>query len=290
MSGRYWMARGWMDHPLFRGEPYTKALAWCWLIENATWKPHRVLVDGKIITLDRGQLSYSTRYLGAAWGWSKSRVDRFLRNLVAETMVNTRCSKIGTASGTAQNVITICNYDKYQYRDQPSGTASGTRAGQQRDSSGTNKNKGNKGNKERGCMDGKPDDVFPGSSDDAFEEFWDAYPSRGDGPNPKKPAREKFLQKVAAGTPVEVLLRGVRGFAAAVERRREQEGEGFNPTTAVCQAVTFLGQERYDQYRAEAEKPLTDEERAVLARHSGDGQGGTVLDVVSLHASKTGGH
>ncbi len=160
--------------------------------------------------------------------------------------------------------------------------------GQQRDSSGTNKKKGNKGNKERGCMDGEPDDGFPISSDDAFEEFWNAYPSRGDSPNPKKPAREKFLQKVAAGTPVEVLLRGVRGFAAAVERRREQEGEGFNPTTAVCQAVTFLGQERYDQYRAEAEKPLTDEQRAALARHSGDGQGETAPTVVSLHAGKPG--
>ncbi len=137
-------------------------------------------------------------------------------------------------------------------------------------------------------MNGEPDDVFPESSDDAFEEFWNAYPSRGDGPNPKKPAREKFLQKVAAGTPVEVLLRGVRGFAAAVERRREQEGEGFAPTTAVCQAVTFLGQERYDQYRAEAEKPLTEAQRAALARHSGDGQGETGANVVNLHAGKPG--
>ena len=288
MSGRYWMARGWMDHPAFRGERYTRAQAWIWLIENAAWKPCRVSVDGKIITLNRGQLSYSTRYLAAAWDWSKSRVDRFLRNLVAETMVNTRCSKSGTASGTAQNVITICNYDKYQYPDQPSGTASGTMLGQQRDSSGTNKNKGNKGNKERGCTGGEPDSDFPGSSDDAFEEFWNVYPSRGDGPNPKKPAREKFLQKVAAGTPVEVLLRGVRGFAAAVERRREQEGEGFNPTTAVCQAVTFLGQERWDQYSADAEKPLTEEQRAALARHSGDGQKDTVPNVVSIHTSKPG--
>jgi hypothetical protein len=205
-------------------------------------------------------------------------------------MVNTRCSKIGTASGTAQNVITICNYDKYQYRDQPSGTASGTRAGQQRDSSGTNKNKGNKGNKERGCMDGKPDDVFPGSSDDAFEEFWKAYPSRSPASNPRKPALEKFRLKVRDGIPAEDILRGVDGFAAAVAQRRTREGDAFNPVTAVCQAVTFINQERWEQYTAEAETELTDEERAVLARHSGDGQGGTVLDVVSLHASKTGGH
>jgi hypothetical protein len=280
MNGRYWMARGWMDHPVFRGERYTRAQAWLWLIENATWKPHKVLVDGKIITLKRGQLSYSVRYLAAAWSWRRSRVDRFLKILVAETMVDTRCSKTGTASGTAQNVITICNYDKYQRRSSTSGTGIGTMLGQQRDSSGTNKKKGKKGNKERGCMDGKPDD--------AFEEFWDAYPSRFPASNPRKPALEKFRLKVENGTPVEDILRGVEGFAATVAQRRAQEGDAFNPVTAICQAVTFINQERWEQYTAEAETELTDEERAVLARHSGDGQGGTVLDVVSLHASKPG--
>ncbi len=123
---------------------------------------------------------------------------------------------------------------------------------------------------------------------DAFEDFWSAYPSRGDGANPKKPARERFLQKVAAGTPVEVLLRGARGFAASVERRRDQEGERFNPTMAVCQAVTFLNQERYNEYGPEAEKPLTDEQRAALARHRGDGQEEAIPNVVSLHAGKPG--
>ena len=58
--------------------------------------------------------------------------------------------------------------------------------------------------------------------------------------------------------------------------------------TAVCQAVTFLHQERYDQYGAEDEKPLTDEQSAALARHRGDGQGEASPNVVSLHASKPG--
>ena len=281
MSGRYSMERGWMNHPLFKGEKYTRAQAWVWLIENATWKPHRVLVDGKIITLERGQLSYSTRYLAGAWVWSKSRVDRFLKNLVAETMVNTRCSKTGTASGTAQNILTICNYDKFQYRSQPSGTASGTMLGQQRDSSGTNKNKGNKGNK------GKEYTVDP--INEAFQKFWVAYPSRGSASNPKKLALDAFRRKAEAGVPVGDILRGVERFAAAVARQRHEEGEGFSPRHAVCQAVTFLNQERYNDYGPEAEAPLTDEQRAALARHSGDGQGDAVLNVVSLHAGKTGG-
>lgn len=277
MIGRYWMERGWMDHPAFRGEPYTRAQAWCWLIENAAWKPHRVLVGGKIITLNRGQLSYSIRYLATAWDWRRSRVDRFIKNLVAETMVDTRCSKTGTASGTAQNVITICNYDKYQYREEPSGTANGTMLGQQRDSSGTNKNKGNKG---------KKDMVDPVGA--AFERFWDTYPSRGPASNPKKLALDAFRRKVDAGALVEDILRGVEGFAAAVGRQQAQDGDRYDPRGAVCQAVTFLNQERYNDYGAEAKKPLTDEQRAVLARHSGDGQGETAPNVVSLHAGKPG--
>ena len=79
MSGRYWMARGWMDHSLFRGEPYSKAQAWCWLIEKAAWKRHRIAIGGKEIFLRRGQLSYSTRYMAKAWGWSEAKVRRVLR-------------------------------------------------------------------------------------------------------------------------------------------------------------------------------------------------------------------
>ena len=281
MSGRYWMARGWMDHSLFRGEPYSKAQAWCWLIEKAAWKRHRIAIGGKEIFLRRGQLSYSTRYMAKAWGWSEAKVRRVLR-------LFQKWSNIDAATDAGQTVITICNYDKYQAPETRTDAPIDAKVTQERRRSDANKKKGNKGNKERGCMDRRPDDLFPGSDDDAFEEFWSAYPSRGDGANPKKPAQERFLQKVAAGTPVEVLLRGARGFAASVERRRDQEGERFNPTTAVCQAVTFLNQERYNEYGPEAERPLTDEQRAALARHRGDGQGKAIPNVVSLHAGKPG--
>lgn len=46
MSGYYRMARGWMSNPAFANEPYSKAQAWCWLIEQAAWKPIKVDVVG----------------------------------------------------------------------------------------------------------------------------------------------------------------------------------------------------------------------------------------------------
>lgn len=144
MSGFIAMSRDALDHPLLKdGERFR---AWFWLISKACWKATRIDVAGQIIELQRGQLCYSVRYLAEAWGWSKSTVDRFLHRLQAESMLSLTRSKTGTASGTGQFVITICNYDKYQTSGEDGGTADGTTVGQQWDSSGTNKNKGNKGN------------------------------------------------------------------------------------------------------------------------------------------------
>ncbi len=131
--------RGWRENALFKGE-FSRADAWVWLIENAAWKPVRVRIKGDGFELQRGELTFSVRFMAEAWGWSKSRVDRFITDLRDEGMIETR-SKIGTVcdhkAGQGQSIITICNYNKYQdinegNRDN-SGTTSGTTAGQQRD-------------------------------------------------------------------------------------------------------------------------------------------------------------
>ena len=78
---------------------------------RARWARERIHVangrGGKIVNLERGQLSDSLRYMATAWGWSVNRVSRFLRRLETDTQITTQ-------TDTAQTVITICNYDKYQ--------------------------------------------------------------------------------------------------------------------------------------------------------------------------------
>jgi hypothetical protein len=140
MSGFYLMHRGWMDNDLFQNEPYSERMAWCWLIENAAWKETKARVKGETVPLQRGQMCFAIRFLAEKWGWSKSRVDRFLRRLAAENMIS-MCSKIGTTAGqqTGQgsNIITLCNYSQYQDKREgardSSNDDSGTTAGQQRD-------------------------------------------------------------------------------------------------------------------------------------------------------------
>ena len=69
----------------------------------------------------------------------------------------------------------------------------------------------------------------------------------------------------------------------AVREQQAQDGDRYEPRGAVCQAVTFLNQERYNDYGPEVEAPLTDEQRAVLARHRGEGEGKVTSSVVNLH-------
>lgn len=136
MSGFIRMDRAALDHPLLQ-DPI-RFRAWLWLLAVACWKPTNYDMQGRTITLQRGQMCVSIRQMADAWGMSKSAVDRFLTRLETETMIERE-------AGQGKCIITICNYAKYQ--DAPdrerdnSGTPSGTPAGHQRDI----KEQGNKG-------------------------------------------------------------------------------------------------------------------------------------------------
>lgn len=84
-------------------------------------------------------------------------------------------------------------------------------------------------------------------SDSVFAEFWQAYPSRGQATNPKKPAREKFARLVGSGTDPSVIVNGVKAYAAHCRKK------GIFGTEYVMQAVRFLNQEVWEQY---AQPPL----------------------------------
>lgn len=135
-TGWYSMSRGWYDHPIFSDASFCEPMAWEWLISRATYLKSGALrcVAGKEIRLQRGQLCDSVRYMAQAWGWTKSRVERFLKKL-------RRAAMIETHSETGHNIITICNYDKYQPNQMLSGTTFGTQTGRLQDDTETNNKK-----------------------------------------------------------------------------------------------------------------------------------------------------
>jgi hypothetical protein len=136
------VSRGIWDHPEFAPSTFSEREAFLWLVSEAAWKPRRKRVGKVVVDLDRGQLAHSTRFLSDAWDWSHSKVRRFLERLENRHMIERH-------TDTGVSVIYITNYEAYQWSQKPSGTVTARKAAQQRHSSGTNENKGNKGNKEK---------------------------------------------------------------------------------------------------------------------------------------------
>ncbi len=128
MSGYVRIHRALIGHPAFRND--AEAMAFAWLVAKAAWKPARVRYKERAITLERGQLSVSVRDFAAAMDRDKAWIERLLKRLKAETMIE-------TGNETGVNVITICNYEQYQgecaTRETPRETPVKTQVRQRRD-------------------------------------------------------------------------------------------------------------------------------------------------------------
>jgi hypothetical protein len=105
MSGYVRIHRSLIGHPAFRND--AEAMAFAWLVARASWRPARVRYKDRAITLGRGQFAISVRDFAAAMDRDKAWIERLLKRLRAETMIETRHE-------TGVNVITICNYNEYQ--------------------------------------------------------------------------------------------------------------------------------------------------------------------------------
>jgi uncharacterized protein YdaU (DUF1376 family) len=81
-----------------------------------------------------------------------------------------------------------------------------------------------------------------------FEEFWQAHPGRGPHSNPKVAAQKKFEAAVKRGTDPAIIILGARNFRTASALA------GTEPRYIV-QAVTWLAQERWNEYQQAPEPP-----------------------------------
>ena len=128
---------------------FSRAEAWLDLLMDAHYgqDPRQQGVGLTTVEVRRGEVVGSLRYWGGRWGWSKSRVARFIEMLKQRDMVrdagrSDTGTPGGTASGTAAGHLRLVHYERYNPPRDTSGTASGTptgtAAGQERDRSGTN--------------------------------------------------------------------------------------------------------------------------------------------------------
>jgi len=87
---------------------YSLAEAWLDLIASARFEvaPEKIVVKMQIITIQRGELRASQRYLAERWHWSVGKVNRYINMLENESMIERR-------SEHSETVIILCNYEDY---------------------------------------------------------------------------------------------------------------------------------------------------------------------------------
>ena len=92
----------WLDK-----EPFDKRSAWVDLLLTANHSDKKILFNGELITIKRGQILTSVRKLSAKWKWSVNKVYRFLKLLEDDEMLQKESDKDRT-------LLTIENYSIFQ--------------------------------------------------------------------------------------------------------------------------------------------------------------------------------
>ena len=108
------MREGWIsiyrkiqDSWLWEDKPFSKGQAWVDLLLSVNHKDNKIMFDGKLINVKRGEFITSIRKLCEKWGWSNTKVRRFLDVLQSDRMVSYK-------SDTRKTIVSIVNYSDYQ--------------------------------------------------------------------------------------------------------------------------------------------------------------------------------
>lgn len=95
------------DHWLWQEKPYDKAHAWLDLLLSANHQDKKIVFDSNLVEVKRGEFITSIRKLCERWGWSNSKVKKFLETLQLDGMITYK-------SDTKKTTINIVNYNVYQ--------------------------------------------------------------------------------------------------------------------------------------------------------------------------------
>lgn len=106
-----------------KDEQFSRGQAWVDMLLTANHEDRKILLNGKLVTIQRGQFHTSIVKLADKWNWERRKVKRFLDLLENDSMI---CTTSSTTDGTT---ITIVNYDKFQNRGTTDGTTHGTTNG-----------------------------------------------------------------------------------------------------------------------------------------------------------------
>lgn len=108
------MEEGWIKlyrrlrkHYLWKDKPFTKGQAWVDCLLRANHQDIEILYGWEKVKILRGSFIASERDLAGDWGWSRSKVSRFINVLRNDKMIVTK-------PNPKANHITILNYKTFQ--------------------------------------------------------------------------------------------------------------------------------------------------------------------------------
>jgi len=128
MKGRFTLSRDIFSHPIWKSESINRAQAWIELIGLANHERGFIISNGQKIVIERGQCGLSKLDYAKRWRWSRGKVDRFISMLESERMI---IVKQYNGQGNGNTIITICNYDEYQFKKNEDRTTDRTSNGHQ---------------------------------------------------------------------------------------------------------------------------------------------------------------
>lgn len=110
MAGWQKIYRDIQEHWLWEDKPFSRGQAWIDLILLVNHEDNKALIDGELMEVKRGSKITSLRKLAEQWGWSTTKVKKFLEQLEKDKMISFE-------SNNKKTLVTIENYDVYQSKE-----------------------------------------------------------------------------------------------------------------------------------------------------------------------------
>lgn len=224
MAKQGWISihRGILDHWMFQDRrEFSKLEAWLDILLMVNHSPQKILIQGQLIEVGRGQSIRSVETWGERWKWSRGKVRSFFKLLQKDSMITTENIQITTR-------LTVCNYDSYQ-RGEPIQNQSRTNAEPiQNQYRTTNNNVNNDNNVNNEIKQKRLSD---------FETFWDLYNKK----QGRKDVEKKFLKLPQKD--VDKILLTVKSFVNSIRDKQ------YLPLP-----ITYLNKERYNDEVTEVKK------------------------------------
>ena len=201
MQGWVSIHRQIVENWIWKEKPFSQGQAWIDLLLLANHSENKVPLGNEIVTVKSGAFITSELKLMDRWGWSKTKVRRFLNLLISDGMIVKK-------SDRKKTTITIVKYGFYQNLETTEEPIKNHRKTDKRPIKDTNNNDNNENNVNK-------DHIYSVH----FNAFWKVYPRKKE----KAKAYKAYRARLKDGFSDDELLRAATAYAEECSSRNTDE-------------------------------------------------------------------